>query len=80
MALFAVFVLCGAFMLLPAYGSFVFVAYSTCLCAVLVATCWVKGVTSVVALGRPMKLPDPRCIRLATARFARIRERVNRER
>ena len=43
MALFAVFVLAGAFMLLPTYGSFVFVAYTACLCAALVAVCWVKG-------------------------------------
>ena len=43
MALFAAFLLGGAFMLLPAYGAFVFVAYSTGLCAVLVAVCWIKG-------------------------------------
>lgn len=43
MALFAAFVLVGAFMLLPTYGSFVFVAYTACLCVALVAVCWVKG-------------------------------------
>ena len=43
MALFAIFVVVGAFMLLPTYGSFVFVAYTTCLCAALVGVCWVKG-------------------------------------
>jgi hypothetical protein len=43
MALFAILVLLGAFMLLPTYGSFVFVAYAACLCLGLVAVCWVKG-------------------------------------
>jgi hypothetical protein len=43
MAIFAVLVLAGAFMLLPMYGSFVFVAYAVFLCLGLVAVCWVKG-------------------------------------
>jgi len=43
MAIFAVLLLGGAFMLLPTYGSFVFVTYSACLCLGLVAVCWVKG-------------------------------------
>ena len=43
MAIFAVLVLAGAFMLLPTYGSFVFVAYTVFLCLALVAVCWVKS-------------------------------------
>ena len=43
MAFFAVLVLAGAFMLLPTYGSFVFVAYTVFLCLALVAVCWVKS-------------------------------------
>lgn len=43
MVVFAALLLGGAFMLLPMYGSFVFVAYAACLCVVLVAVCWVKG-------------------------------------
>ena len=43
MAIFAVLVLAGAFMLLPTYGSFVFVVYTAFLCLALVAVCWVKG-------------------------------------
>ncbi|MDB5809039.1 MAG: hypothetical protein JWN94_1161 [Betaproteobacteria bacterium] len=43
MAIFAILVLAGAFMLLPGYGSFVFVAYSSGLCLGLVAVCWAKG-------------------------------------
>lgn len=36
-------VLAGAVVLLPGYGSGVFVAYCGALCLVLVAVCWVKG-------------------------------------
>lgn len=43
MALFTLLLLGGASIVLPAYGPFVFVAYSTCLCAVLIAVCWMKG-------------------------------------
>ena len=43
MGVFAVLLLGGAFMLLPTYGSFVFVTYAVCLCLGLVAVCWVKG-------------------------------------
>jgi len=43
MAAFAILVLVGAVMLLPTYGSFVFIAYAACLCVVLVAVCWAKG-------------------------------------
>src|SRR2546427_12333856 len=43
MGIFAVLLLSGAFMLLPTYGSLVFVIYAVCLCLGLVAVCWVKG-------------------------------------
>lgn len=43
MAGFAVFLLIGAIILLPRYGAFAFVAYSACLCVVLVVVCWIKG-------------------------------------
>ncbi len=43
MAVFAILLLAGARVLLPAYGSPVFVAYTVCLCVGLVAVCWVKG-------------------------------------
>jgi hypothetical protein len=43
MTVFAILVLGGALMLLPTYGSLVFVAYTACLCIGLVAVCWVKG-------------------------------------
>ena len=43
LALFAILILLGAFMLLPAYGSLLFVAYAACLCVALVAVCWAKG-------------------------------------
>ena len=43
MTLFAILVLVGAVMLLPTYGSLVFVAYAVCLCLGLVVVCWVKG-------------------------------------
>jgi lipoprotein signal peptidase len=43
MAIFAILVIGGAFMLLPTHGSLVFVAYTACLCLGLVAVCWVKG-------------------------------------
>jgi hypothetical protein len=43
MAIFAVLLLGGAFMLLPTYGSVVFVTYAVFLCLCLVAVCWVKG-------------------------------------
>ena len=43
MTSFAILVLVGAVMLLPTYGSLVFVAYTACLCLGLVAVCWVKG-------------------------------------
>jgi hypothetical protein len=43
MAVFAFLILAGAFMLLPAYGSFVFVAYAALLCLGLVAVCWATG-------------------------------------
>ena len=43
MALFFILVLVGAFTLLPKYGSLAFVAYAACLCAGLVAVCWIKG-------------------------------------
>ena len=33
----------GAATLLPAKGALVYVAYSGCLCAALIAVCWVKG-------------------------------------
>jgi hypothetical protein len=43
MAVFVALVLAGAFMLLPAYGALVFVAYAALLCVGLVAVCWFKG-------------------------------------
>jgi hypothetical protein len=43
LAAFAMLVVVGAVMLLPTYGSIVFVAYAACLCVALVAVCWVKG-------------------------------------
>lgn len=43
MAIFAVLVVGGAFMLLPTYGSSAFVTYAACLCLGLVAICWLKG-------------------------------------
>jgi len=43
LAIFAVLVLGGAFMLLPTYGSFAFVTYTLCLCLGLVGVCWLKG-------------------------------------
>jgi hypothetical protein len=43
LAVFAILVLGGAFMLLPADGSLAFVTYTACLCLGLVAVCWVKG-------------------------------------
>ncbi len=43
MTVFAILVLLGAVMLLPTYGSLVFVAYAVCLCLGLVVVCWVKG-------------------------------------
>jgi hypothetical protein len=43
MAVFAILVLAGAVILLPTYGSLIFVAYAACLCLGLVAVCWFKG-------------------------------------
>ena len=43
MVAFAILVLVGAVFLLPSRGEAVFVAYSTFLCAVLIAICWAKG-------------------------------------
>ena len=43
MTLFAFLLLGGAFLLLAAYDPFALVAGSTCLSAVLVAVCWLKG-------------------------------------
>ena len=41
--IFAVLILGGAVVLLPTYGSTVFVTYAVCLCLGLVAVCWAKG-------------------------------------
>ena len=43
MAIFAVLVLGGTFMLLPFYGSVAFFTYAACLCLALVVVCRVKG-------------------------------------
>ena len=43
MGVFGILVLAGAIMQLPTYRPLVFVAYTACLCAALVAVCWVKG-------------------------------------
>ena len=43
MASFTVFLLGGAIILLPGYGSFAFVTYAACLTLGLVVVCWVKG-------------------------------------
>jgi len=42
-AAFFCLLLAGAVMLLPRHGSLLFVAYSAILCAILLATCWLKG-------------------------------------
>ena len=42
-AAFAILLLGGAVMLLPRYGSAVFVTYAACLCVLLVVVCWLKG-------------------------------------
>ena len=52
MAIFAILVLAGAFMLLPGYGPFVFVVYSSGLCLGLVAVCWAKGERAAWRWGR----------------------------
>jgi hypothetical protein len=43
MAVFAVLLVAGAFMLLPTYGALVFAAYAAFLCVGLVVVCWIKG-------------------------------------
>ena len=43
MAIFAVLLLGGSFVLLPGYGRIIFVAYAACLTLVLVLVCWAKG-------------------------------------
>ena len=40
---FVLLLAAGGYALLPAHGPLAFVGYSTLLCAVLVAVCWVKG-------------------------------------
>ena len=43
LAIFAGLLLAGGVLLLPARGHVAFVAYSTLLCVLLVAVCWLKG-------------------------------------
>ena len=43
LAVFALGVIGGAVVLLPAQGALAFVAWSLLLCVLLVAVCWVKG-------------------------------------
>jgi hypothetical protein len=43
LAIFYVLVAAGAYLLLPRYGDWTFVAYCVLLCGVLMAICWITG-------------------------------------
>ena len=43
MAVFFVLLLAGAVVLLPRYGSGIFVGYAFLLCVLLIGVCWLKG-------------------------------------